>query len=682
MTRSGSAVEGLAWALYDFANTIFSFAIVSFAMSLWATSFLGETEGQRWFGIAVSVSVLVNAVVSPILGAMSDRTGRRKPFLLFFTILTIVPTALIGLVDIGLGLLAFALANFAYQAALIYYDALLPEVARGSTRGKLSGIGVGLGYLGTIVSGLLFRFTTDADGNSTAASFLLIASLFAIFAVPLFLIVRERGPAGEPFRAIDAVRSWSQLGTSIRHARETPGLLRFLVGRFFYTDPVNTAIVVMSAFAVFAVGFTQAEALNILLLLTVVAVIASFGWGWLNDRIGPKPTLLIVLATWAVGLLVLTATLEPIPFLVAGALLGAGLGGVGVTDRLLLLRLDAAGTDRRNPRRLRPRRQAQRRDRPGRLHEHRREPRAEPRRRRLPDRDRQPPRDPCRRRRVRHRCAPRPGSLRRSRGGGSHRAGDRAARRGDPMTIIVAHRGASAMAPENTMEAFRLGLEAGADAIELDVHLTADGELAVIHDGTLDRTTDRNGSVAALTMDEIREADAGARFARPDESGFPYAGRDLRVPALSEVLDWLPDTSGLVIEIKARAAADTVVAAVDGRPVRTDGRLSVISFDEVAIDRVRELDPAVRTGYLVAPGQPIDDALAWASGRGHAGVHPWERDLGDDPLALLANAKLLGLEVGCYVVNDPARMRFLADIGIWGFVTDVPDVAAEALGRS
>ena len=128
-------------------------------------SFLGETEGQRWFGIAVSVSVLVNAVVSPVLGAMSDRTGRRKPFLLFFTVLTIVPTALIGLVDIGLGLLAFALANFAYQAALIYYDALLPDVARASARGKLSGIGVGARLLGTIVSGLLFRFTTDADGN-------------------------------------------------------------------------------------------------------------------------------------------------------------------------------------------------------------------------------------------------------------------------------------------------------------------------------------------------------------------------------------------------------------------------------------------------------------------------------------------------------------------------------------
>jgi glycerophosphoryl diester phosphodiesterase len=250
------------------------------------------------------------------------------------------------------------------------------------------------------------------------------------------------------------------------------------------------------------------------------------------------------------------------------------------------------------------------------------------------------------------------------------------------VTLIVAHRGASARAPENTMEAFRLGIDDGANAIELDVHLTADGQLAVIHDETLERTTDRTGPVAGLTMDEIREADAGATFAREDDSGFPYAGRGLRVPALPEVLDWLPTSCGLVIEIKARAAADAVVEAVDDRPVQSDGRLSVISFDEAAIDRVRELDPSIRTGYLVAPGQSIDDALAWASGRGHAGVHPWERDLGDDPLPLLANAKLLGLEVGCYVVNDPARMRFLADIGLWGFVTDVPHVAVETLGRA
>jgi UMF1 family MFS transporter len=340
LTRSGSAIEGLSWALYDFANTIFSFAIVSFAMGPWATRFLGEAQGTFVFTLAGSIAVALNAVVSPVLGAMSDRTGGRKGYLLVFTVLCVVPTAAIGFVGIGAGLLLFAVANFAYQAALIYYDALLPDVARPESRGRLSGIGVGLGYLGSIVAALLYGLTTDTDGRTTAISFVLVASLFAIFAIPLFAIVRERRPLpGDRFRISDALRSWTQIRSTIAHARERPGLLRFVVARFFYTDPINTAIAVMSLFAIHAVGYTEGEARGVLIVLIVVAVIASFGWGWLADRIGPKRTLVLVLASWVVGLLVIGLVLERTTFLIAGAILGSGLGGVAVTDRLLLIRL-------------------------------------------------------------------------------------------------------------------------------------------------------------------------------------------------------------------------------------------------------------------------------------------------------------------------------------------------------
>jgi MFS transporter, UMF1 family len=339
LTRSGSAVEGLSWALYDFANTIYSFAIVSFAMGPWATRYLGETNGTFFFTLAGSLSVALNAAVSPVLGAMSDRTGGRKRYLLVFTALCIVPTAAIGLVGIELGLVLFAVANFGYQAALIYYDALLPDVARPETRGRLSGVGVALGYLGTIVSGLLYGLTVDADGRSTAASFLLVGSLFALFAIPVFALVHERARVGTRFRVGDALRSWTQLRTTVAHARERHGLLRFIVGRFFYSDPINTAIAVMSLFAINAVGFSNTEARFVLIGLTVVAVIASFGWGVLADAIGPKRTLLMVLGSWVVGLVIIGVVLEKIPFLLAGAILGSGLGGVAVTDRLYLIRL-------------------------------------------------------------------------------------------------------------------------------------------------------------------------------------------------------------------------------------------------------------------------------------------------------------------------------------------------------
>jgi glycerophosphoryl diester phosphodiesterase len=146
------------------------------------------------------------------------------------------------------------------------------------------------------------------------------------------------------------------------------------------------------------------------------------------------------------------------------------------------------------------------------------------------------------------------------------------------------------------------------------------------------------------------------------------------------VLEWLPETVGLVVEIKARGAVPAVVEALKGHPVRTAGRASVISFDEATIEEAHALDPELATGYLLVPYQPLEPALRWAVERGHQAVHPWEGDLGLDPAPALAQAMAYGLQLGCYVVNDPGRMKHLAVFGLWGFVTDVPDVARAALG--
>jgi UMF1 family MFS transporter len=340
LTPSGRPAVPVAWALYDLANTIYSYAVVSYAMGLWAVDRLGRADGQFWFGIAAAASVALNALVSPILGAVSDRGGRRLPYLLAFTALTIGATAVIALTTSPIiGLVLFAVANFAYQAALIYYDATLPVVARPEARGRVSGFGVAVGYLGTIIiAGLILVL----DSGAQPITFILAAGLYAVFAVPIFAVVRETGIPGYRFRLADVGASWSQLATSIRHAREIPGLGRFLVARFFYTDPVNTVIVVMSVFATQAIGLTAGVANIVLLVLTVVAVLASLGWGQLVERIGPKRTLLIVLATWCVGLVIVGSILALPTFLIGGALLGAGLGGVWTSDRVFMLRLSPA----------------------------------------------------------------------------------------------------------------------------------------------------------------------------------------------------------------------------------------------------------------------------------------------------------------------------------------------------
>ena len=344
LSPSGRARVPAAWALYDFANTVFSYAIVSTAIGLWLTDpdRFGQRDGQLVQTICIVISVAINALVSPPLGALSDRGGRRLPFLFVFTVLTIVPAALIGFSAPVAGAILFTLANFSYQAALIYYDATLSTVSYPATRGKLSGIGVGVGYMGTISIALLLILLDPP----VEAYFPISMALFALMAIPIFAVVRERGTGAPAFTRGDARRSFAQVGKSIEHARAVPGLGRFLLGRFFYSDAVNTIIVVMSVVAVRAVGLTEQQYLMVTVLLTVIAIAASFAWGRLVDRFGPRRTLLWVLASWAGGLLigVVSLSLPGTPagiglFVLSGAIVGSGLGGVQVADRVFMLRL-------------------------------------------------------------------------------------------------------------------------------------------------------------------------------------------------------------------------------------------------------------------------------------------------------------------------------------------------------
>ncbi len=349
----------LSWALYDLANTIFSFNVVSYVLPIWVLSLyrtLGRSDGEAnlALGLTVGLAMLLNAIVSPVLGAVSDAAGVRKPFLAFFTIACVVPTVVIGFVPataglaiggtyLWLGLGLFAIANFAYQSALIYYDALLPAVSTAETRGRIGGIGIATGYVGTIIGALAIRAVTFQDGEPTAASFVLTAALFAGFAVPLFLVVRERrggrGRAAASLREVRARRAWGQIAQTVRDARVYPGLLRFLVARLLYTDPINTVIAFMGIYAVAAVGFSQEDTLLVLITVTLAAIVAGLIWGLVVDRIGPKRTLLIVLTLWSASFIGAAAVLDKTVFLIVAAVAGVALAGTWASDRVLLLRL-------------------------------------------------------------------------------------------------------------------------------------------------------------------------------------------------------------------------------------------------------------------------------------------------------------------------------------------------------
>jgi UMF1 family MFS transporter len=324
----------VAWALYDFANTTFSLNVVSRYLPLLVVEDLHGRDLD--VSIAYSASMIAVALAAPLLGAVSDFSGRRIPYLALTTALSVAATALMALGrPLPLVLVLFAVANFFYQVALVVYDALLANVSDESTRGFASGLGVGLGYGGTILS--LYTVAPIAERWGKPAAFPATAVLFALFALPCLLLVRDhpRGPLWRPGLAGETVarvrRTFRRLGT-------IPGLGRFLIAHFLYTDAVNTVVLFMAVYATKVGGFTSPEVTHLLAISTVFAIVGAFAAGPLVDRIGARRALYAALALWTVALgLALVA--DRGLFFVVGGCTGAALGALWSADRVLMFRL-------------------------------------------------------------------------------------------------------------------------------------------------------------------------------------------------------------------------------------------------------------------------------------------------------------------------------------------------------
>lgn len=340
-TRRQRAVAG--WVTYDLANTIFSLNIVSLYFSLWVVDDKGGSDGS--YLVANSISMALMFLAAPFLGALSDQTPRRLPFLIFTSISCCVFTALLGLGGLTISLACFVVANFFYQGGLIFYDALLPSVSTPENRGRIGGIGVAVGYFGSLVgiaTGLAVTGVLGSDAKPTI--FRLTALLFLIFAIPCFLWVKERPRADAiPLGWESMRRAWSELGETARRARQYPRLTKFLIGRLFYSDAVNTAIATMGIYATKEVGFSDTEIQLILLAGIVGSIMGGFVWGPLVDSYGPRWVLDRVLGLWAITLisiaLVAYLDLPKLTFWGIGILAGWGLAGLWCADRPFMILL-------------------------------------------------------------------------------------------------------------------------------------------------------------------------------------------------------------------------------------------------------------------------------------------------------------------------------------------------------
>jgi glycerophosphoryl diester phosphodiesterase len=252
-----------------------------------------------------------------------------------------------------------------------------------------------------------------------------------------------------------------------------------------------------------------------------------------------------------------------------------------------------------------------------------------------------------------------------------------------PRPRLFAHRGGARIAPENTIQAFAAGLDAGADRLEMDVHATRDGHVVVLHDATVDRTTDGTGLVREMTLAELHRLDAGARF-NGEGDAFPYRGRGVRVPTLAAVLEAFP---GVPLNIEIKQDQPAIEQAVLDVLDRFAARARVLLAAEEAriMARIRAAAPDVLTSF--SAGDVLEFVTAWQGGTLDAYRPPGVAlqippSFGDVQLVTaesVAIAHGMGLEIHVWTIDDPAEMAALLDLGVDALMTDVPPLAARLL---
>ena len=252
-----------------------------------------------------------------------------------------------------------------------------------------------------------------------------------------------------------------------------------------------------------------------------------------------------------------------------------------------------------------------------------------------------------------------------------------------PRPRLFAHRGGARLAPENTIEAFAAGLAAGADRLEMDVHATRDGHVVVLHDATVDRTTDGSGLVRDMTLAELHRLDAGARFAG-DAGDFPFRDRGVRVPTLAAVLEAFP---GVPRNIEIKQDEPAIEHAVLDVLDRFGAREQVLLAAEEAriMARIRAAAPDVLTSF--SAGDVLEFVTAWHGGTLDAYRPPGialqiPPSFGDVQLVTaesVAIAHGMGLEIHVWTIDDPGEMAALLDLGVDALMTDVPPLAARLL---
>ncbi len=335
MNQISNRLAIFSWSLYDFANTIFSMNVISLYFALWVT--VDHDSPDILYSAALSLSMLAVALSVPVFGVLSDTTGKRRTPLMALTLLCVVCTGLIGTTDhLWTGLILFMVANYGYQSALVFYNSMLPSISRDSHVGLVSGYGVALGYLGSIIGMLMVQPFVESGGRSSA--FLPTAGLLFFFSLPCFLFVKDP-VTGRTAPHVCFKEAFNKLKQTFLRLKQYRSLFRFILIHFLVLDAVNTIIAFMSVYASKVIGFSGGQITKFLISSTVFAMIGAWVIGILVKHKGTIWSYWLVLALWIASLSLAAISQSEALFWLVGPIAGVGMGGVWVVSRALIIEL-------------------------------------------------------------------------------------------------------------------------------------------------------------------------------------------------------------------------------------------------------------------------------------------------------------------------------------------------------
>ena len=343
-----------AWCLFDWANSSFTTLVVTFIYGTYFTQafFEGDIGTTYWTWGAIAPSSILVALSSPVLGAIADRGGSRRRFLVTSTLVCVAATTALafvapsGTASIWMALVVFVVANVSFEIGMVFYNAFLPVVATPESVGRVSGYGWGLGYAGGLVCLViaLLGFVglggdpmlplPQENGFNVRASNFLVAGWFLLFSLPMFFWIRESGPTEK----IGVGEAFADLKTTLTKIVRYPQIVRFLVARLIFNDGLVTIFAMGGIYAAGTFGMEFDEVIMFGIALNVSAGVGAMAFGAVDDKLGGRTTILLSLAALIVASILGVLAPDKRVFWVAGLMIGLFAGPNQAASRSLMAR--------------------------------------------------------------------------------------------------------------------------------------------------------------------------------------------------------------------------------------------------------------------------------------------------------------------------------------------------------